>query len=229
MKLAIISDLHGNLPDYYEAFEDVELLLICGDLIPLDIQGNILESKKWFLNKFKPWVYSLSVKKCYFIAGNHDFLAERNPDWMKEHFPITIKVSYLCNETATYFYKDKTYKIFGTPYCHLFGNWPFMRDYPTLEKYYSLIPNNCDIVISHDAPALAGLGTIHQGDRQGTEAGNYLLSDYILQKKPKYFFGGHIHSGEHSLQEYEGIKLANTSIVDENYNLTYNPLIIDIE
>ena len=71
MKIAVISDLHGNLPDYHEDFKDVELLLICGDLVPLNIQDNNYKSKRWFNEQFNRWIDSLPVEKCYFIAGNH--------------------------------------------------------------------------------------------------------------------------------------------------------------
>lgn len=71
MKTAVISDLHGNLPDYHEVFKDVELLLICGDIAPLKVQANDRKSKKWFNEKFSAWISSLPVEKCYFIAGNH--------------------------------------------------------------------------------------------------------------------------------------------------------------
>ena len=71
MKVAAISDLHGNLPDYREAFKDVELLLICGDIAPLNVQANNYKSKRWFNEEFSWWIDSLPVEKCYFIAGNH--------------------------------------------------------------------------------------------------------------------------------------------------------------
>ena len=39
MKVAVISDLHGHLPiypsPYWEGIEECELLLICGDILPL--------------------------------------------------------------------------------------------------------------------------------------------------------------------------------------------------
>ena len=75
MVVASISDLHGNLipyPSWYwRELDQCEILLICGDIIPLNIQHNIPKSKEWLLNDFKQWCKSLPVEKIFFIAGNH--------------------------------------------------------------------------------------------------------------------------------------------------------------
>lgn len=69
-----------------------------------------------------------------------------------------------------------------------------------------------NIVISHDAPKLCGLGVIHQRfDRE--DAGNPWLADEMLRKHPRYTFCGHIHSGEHELQTLDDMKMANVSLV----------------
>lgn len=230
MKIAVISDLHGYLPKYQ--FENVEVLLICGDIIPLNIQSNMPASKTWFDTTFRSWAESLNVEKIIFIAGNHDISIERDRNWFKTKFSKYSKIAFLDNELCEYLSTQdgKTYSIFGTPYCKQFGNWAFMRNPETLVKKYSSIPENLDILITHDAPMLCGIGFIHHQDVSwgNQEAGNKILADVILNKKPKYVFSGHIHSGQHELQECDGIKLANTSIVDEKYNVYYKPLILDI-
>lgn len=225
-----MSDLHGILPQWEDSiFNDVELLLICGDIIPLNIQFNMPESYKWLKEDFTSWINSLGVKQTVFIAGNHDAYMEQHHKDMKVLFSNNIK--YLKNESFDYISDDgRVYKIFGTPYCKLFGTWPFMRENDILYNKYSEIPENLDILISHDAPRIKDLGCIKQEGFlwYGTEAGNELLANAILEKKPSYCFCGHIHSGEHNLQEINGIKMANTSLVNENYNLVYKPLILTI-
>lgn len=69
------------------------------------------------------------------------------------------------------------------------------------------------IVISHDAPKLCGL------DRE--DAGNPWLADEMLRKHPRYTFCG--HSGEHTLQTFDDMKMANVSLVDETYTETFKP------
>lgn len=75
MKTIVISDLHGILPERESSFFDdlngTELLLICGDIMPLSIQFKMLESREWMGLSFIPWIRSLNVKQTIFIAGNH--------------------------------------------------------------------------------------------------------------------------------------------------------------
>lgn len=55
------------------------------------------------------------------------------------------------------------------------------------------------------------------------------LADEMLRKHPKYTFCGHIHSGEHTLQTFDDMKMANVSLVDETYTETFKPLYLDVE
>ena len=75
MKILVISDLHGILPEressFFNDLDGVELLLICGDIMPLSIQFDIKESRKWLSSTFVPWIKSLNIKQTIFIAGNH--------------------------------------------------------------------------------------------------------------------------------------------------------------
>ncbi len=225
MKICVTSDLHGNLP----TIEECEMLLICGDILPLKIQMNHRKSKKWLLNEFKEWIKSQPVEQTVFIAGNHDFYCESHEEDMKNLFNSEIK--YLCNSHYDYISDEgKVYRIFGTPYCKQFGLWAFMRDDDTLESYYRVMPGNCDIVISHDAPRLNELGCIRaEGSRwYGTDAGNEVLAKAILSAKPKYAFCGHIHSGQHEVQNIQGVNMANVSLVDETYTANYKPLYLNI-
>lgn len=67
VKIAATSDLHGYLPN----IEEVDILLICGDILPLDIQVNMPKSLQWLEYSFKPWAEALKCDQVVFIAGNH--------------------------------------------------------------------------------------------------------------------------------------------------------------
>lgn len=234
MRIGVTSDLHGILPEV----EPVDLLLICGDIMPLNIQCNMPKSEKWLKNTFFDWTMGIPAKHVVFIAGNHDFWFERKGGKEPEmynmfHKPSDGKIVYLHNKAWEYDHETVEgafvkYKVFGTPYCKQFGNWAFMREPETLQAKYEAIPIDCDILLSHDAPKLLELGMIHDGAWAGENAGNPWLADEILRKQPKYNFCGHIHSGKHELQEFNNMKFANVSLVGEDYKVHHTPLYLDI-
>lgn len=234
MKIASVSDLHGNLitypSTYWNGLEECEVLFICGDVIPLDIQFNSVKSYDWLLKEFKPWAEALPVEKVFITAGNHDAFFERHPKGVKDLFPTFEKVTYLPNEYAEYLSTQdgKLYRIFGTPYCHIFGMWPFMRDEKTLKEKYSEIPENIDILFCHDAPY--GVSDIcyqfYPWDKR--HKGCPVLRDAILEKKPKYCFHGHLHSTNHEEELLGDTKVYNTSILNEDYKITYEPVILEV-
>jgi Icc-related predicted phosphoesterase len=234
MKVAVISDLHGHLPiypsPYWEGIEECELLLICGDILPLHCQSKAIESRLWLLDEFKPWAASLPVEQVYFIAGNHDFWFERNDLMAHQIFSRQDKVIYLKNEYVDYISTQdaKVYRIFGTPYCHQFGNWAFMRDEETLAYKFSQIPENVDILISHDAPY--GVSDIcFQGwSADGQHKGCPELRDAIIEKKPKWNVKGHLHSTNREIEILGETKVVSCSILDESYRLIYDPQIIKL-
>jgi Icc-related predicted phosphoesterase len=92
------------------------------------------------------------------------------------------------------------------------------------------IPENVDILISHDPPTLGDVGRINQINSWnfGMQCGNSILSEILLEKKPKNAFFGHIHSGCHEFNNIQGINMANVSILNENYFEVYEPLTISI-
>ena len=234
MKIAVISDLHGKLPIYpsyfWDELRDCEMLLICGDILPLNIQMDMPASQKWLIEEFKPWAAELPVEQVVFIAGNHDFFCERRKKDMLHWFTKHDKVTYLHNDYLDYLstQDSKVYRIFGTPYCHRFGSWAFMRDEETLVKKFNIIPENVDILISHDAPYGTSDICFQGFSSDKDHIGCPELRDAIIEHKPKYNFHGHLHSSNHEEEILGETKVFNTSILDEGYNLIYKPLIIRI-
>lgn len=226
MKITAVSDLHGNLID----IEECTVLLICGDISPLNIQKDYIQMTKWFFNEFYNWINNLPCDYVILIPGNHDFWFEK---FIKDGtMYLWDKLSILINDTAEIFYGIKHIKIFGTPYCKDFGNWPFMPGNNKLPELYDKIPEDVDILICHDSPSIGYVGNIMEKANKtypnGIPAGNKYLADAIFDKRPKYVLSGHIHSGDHELKDYDGIKCANVSILDEDYNIAYKPLTFEI-
>lgn len=228
MKILGISDLHGHLPDYSYKYADI--CCIAGDIVPLQIQRNVPESKKWFEETFKPWAESLNVDKVIFIGGNHDFYLFNNEEQVRQLFPKYEKVTFLSHEEYDYLNNDgNVYKIFGTPWCHLFGNWSFMASDEELEKKYKDIPNNCDILITHDCPYGYNdvlCQNVPWNNRQ--HIGNKPLTKIIEEKQPKVVLNAHLHSTDHDETNIGKSKCYNCSILNERYNIAYLPQMIDI-
>ena len=150
MKICAISDLHGYLPHH---LPESDLLLIAGDVIPLRIQSNMPKSKEWLEEEFKQWCKDQETYQIVLVGGNHDFYFERKKKETKEIFEdYGDWFHYLHNETKTINIEGEQIKIFGTPYCHQFGNWAFMRDDDKLREYFAECPDEVDIILSHDAP-----------------------------------------------------------------------------
>jgi hypothetical protein len=152
----------------------------------------------------------------------------------KQVFFNQDKITYLKDECTALLPDecDRNVIIYGTPYCKQFGNWSFMREEESLKEIYSMIPNDIDILLTHDAPDLNELGTIHEFNwnynQTKINAGNKILAKEILKKKPKYAFCGHIHSGNHTLTDLNGIKVANVSRMNEKYEPVNEVLYIEI-
>jgi Icc-related predicted phosphoesterase len=221
MLIGAISDLHGNLIDIYPC----EVLFICGDISPLRLQFNMEEMEYWITNEFLPWCEKLSCERIFLIAGNHDAFLERKKEKFKSLL-LGSKVVYLENELSEYITDNgDCYKIFGTPYCHIFGNWPFMRTDEVLKNKFFDIPEDCDIVFSHDCPFGTGDVCLELNEKH---RGSIPLRDAIIRSKPRYLFTGHLHSANHNCEILEDTEVYNTSIVNERYEVSYEPLYLNI-
>lgn len=230
MKIIAISDLHGTLLPVEDYFEPCEIVCLCGDIVPLNVQANHRKTRQWLVNEFKPWCESLPCDKVIFIAGNHDF-GFSNLDFMYTQFPKDEKVTYLFHEGYVYTSRSgKEYSIFGTPYCKLFGNWAFMEMDEILDRLYCDIPDNLDILLTHDQPFGYGDIILDEDCRwaDGSHIGNKPLLKAVLAKQPKFMFTGHLHSTEHTCIEIGDTKRYNVSIKNEKYEPVYDPLIIEI-
>jgi hypothetical protein len=62
-------------------------------------------------------------------------------------FPHSYKATILIHEEYEYLSNEgKIYKVFGTPYCKIFGNWAFMRENETLkEKFSEILQKNINM------------------------------------------------------------------------------------
>lgn len=245
IKIIAFSDPHGKLPTITEPFD---LMLIGGDICPVYNHFNWYQ-REWFSTIFVKWVLGLPFKdkssKVIFIGGNHDCYLAEEPNPNKDGYssiytdilkPCGGRLVYL--EDDEYIFQKETddgkiesLKIYGTPWCTVFGRWWFMRDDEKLEQLYDFIPEGLDILLTHDAPDIQGHGKIMLGPWAGENAGNKPLADAIKKKEPKLCLSGHIHSASHTLTKVykKNTYIRSISLLDEDYYPLYAPYVFEME
>ena len=224
-KFLCLSDLHGNRPDIKE---DFDVMLIGGDICPV-FNHSFPYQNQYLFGEFVDWVNKLPFKdensKVVVVPGNHDFapMGFKAKEFAKWNELSNGRIVPLFNDVYDY----NGIIIAGTPWCHVFGHWAFMVDDMDLSlKYHELNKHNdIDVFVSHDAPCIDEYGVIHQGWQKGKQVGNVPLRDFIIEAKPKIALHGHIHTSSHELKEIAGTYYRCISILDENYDVVYEPFV----
>lgn len=229
IKICAISDIHGQFDNL--SIEPVDILFICGDIVPLNIQRNVPQSFEWYKSIFIEWCKKQPADQIYFVAGNHDFFLQSREVKAKRLLYGT-NITILYNEGAEYLDNDgKLWTIWGSPNCHIFGNWAFMYSEEQNKEDFEKMPKNLDFLITHDAPYGRNDVLLQKSCpwANGEHIGNIPLAEVVKEKKPKYHFTGHLHSTDHNLVDYVGTKTACVSLLNENYYLVYNPLYLELQ
>lgn len=232
LKIVAVSDLHGYLP---EITESADIAIVAGDMVPLAIQFDKPASQRWFETEFAFWILSLPVDQVFMVAGNHDALLESITyiNLSKIIRACEGKLIYLKNESVDYFDDNGLmWTIFGTPYCHIYGNWPFMRSEEYMIEAFKKIPDKVDILISHDPPyAVGDADVILESSRSPMLSYQYLgnpaLALRIQHVNYKLLVCGHIHGGDHELNTW--FKIVNVSLLNEGYKPVNKPFYTEIE
>ena len=243
MKIKAISDIHGDLP----IIDPCDVLCICGDILPLDIQRNYTKSVAWLAGRFVNWCENIECEKVIIIAGNHDFVFQTMyNDYMEKcetlcwsnhkrqyedftelvmsNLNFTGKIVYL--QDTSYEYNGVTF--YGTPHIPVLSYWAFYKSSEGLKEIFSEIPDKVDVLLTHSPGKFVNDTGVSLQLTNKPEYGSIELTEAVQNKLIRYWFVGHIHSGNHKMEDYIGIKVANVSLKDENYRMVYEPLTIEI-
>ena len=227
MKICGISDIHGDLS---VKIQPCDVLCICGDIVPLEVQVNSKKSKRWIKELFIPWCSKQPCKKVLVVGGNHDFFLWHHPLQMKEMVKEEEKIEYLLNEG----YEFEGVKFFGTPLCKEFGYWAFMYPYDEqdriLDKALEEWGKNIDVLLTHDSPYGVSDIILDKSCPWATDEhiGNKSLEAFITKTAPKLHLHGHLHSTNHDEEILGVTKVYCVSILGEQYTVQYEPQYFDI-
>lgn len=211
MRIAIISDTHLRHRRYPIDVPECDLLIHCGDAM---IEGTAAE-----LRMFAPWLDSLKAKHKIFVAGNHDWLFEKNNALARSLLPKGVV--YLQDSQM----EIEGLKIYGAPWQPEFCEWAFnlKRGWP-LRKKWEMIPAGIDILITHGPP----LGILDFSQFGNEHVGCGDLRQELSRIKPKVHCFGHIH-GDYGTTTWANTLFVNASLCNEAYVANHPPILIEME
>ena len=186
-KITFISDTHTKHDKVNGFLPGGDILIHAGDLTGRGYLNEIDDFLKWF-DKIDN--YDTKI----FIAGNHDFGFEDNPNQIKSLLTEYKTVDYLQDDlllVGKEDYEDMV-KVWGTPWQPEFHNWAFnLPRGEKLKEKWDMIPTNTDILITHGPPH----GKLDYVPYSNMNVGCEELIKRVNEIKPKINVFGHIHEG----------------------------------
>lgn len=214
MKIVCLSDTH-NCNEQIEV-PDGDVLLHAGDAT---INGTVDE-----IHNFNQWFSSLPHKIKIFVAGNHDWLFERNNSYARQLLDTSI--IYLQDSAV----EIEGLKIYGSPWQPRFFDWAFnLNRGNELAEKWKLIPLDTNILITHGPPngILDEVPRKYWTENTGCEELRKRVETLTEFGDLKLHLFGHIHCG-YGQSELNGVKFINASTCDEEYLPTQPPIIFEL-
>ena len=227
-RIVALSDTHG-LPFTIPA---CDICCHCGDWSPLACQGDFEAMYAW-LERFVDRLLQLPCRYVIIIAGNHDMVMESESfqdvfdNIQKQKLANTEKKIHYLNCTSV---RLMGLNFWGSPVTRQINRyrkyWAFETNYPAYD-----IPDDTDIILTHQPPDLNGLGNVLWGiDSPSRPLGNAALTNAVEKSHARYHFCGHIHTGNHEKCPYRNGRTigVNVSLLDEAYEIQYKPFSCEI-
>lgn len=229
MRIVAISDTH--LQHDFQIPEG-DILVHSGDLTFVGSIEEMTRAARWL------WAVKLDrgFKDVIVICGNHDWLGEKDPVLTRLLFEER-KITYLDQQAAVV----QGLRFYGAPHTPRFFDWAFNVDRgPALEKIWSRIPDDTQILVTHGPPwgrldvvnrPLGEMDNPNYGSNfwlEKTHVGCQDLARRIQQLKDlKLHCFGHIHAAGREVSA-DGVTFVNASVCNEKYRAFYPPQVIDI-
>lgn len=205
MRIVFISDTHGN---HRFDVPDGDVLVHCGDFTMNGTVGQVKE--------FNRWLGTLPHRHKIVIAGNHDFLFERDPDTA---LPLLTAAVYLQDSSIVI----EGVKFYGSPWTVWFGGWAFnLPPGRALEMKWDRIPDDVDVLVTHGPP-----DGVFDLNARGEHCGDEQLLEAVERIKPKVHAFGHIHYS-HDAAKLRDTVFVNAAICTDRYDAWQKPVVVDL-
>lgn len=211
MKIVCISDTH-----FYPVTKEIpdgDVLIHAGDLTGYGTLKQVAAAGNWLGRLPHP------IKLV--VPGNHDFLFQMNPSLARQ---VLGEGKNGVNVLIHQMYVHKDVVFWGSPWSVKFQNWAFGLPPAHSAAEWAKLPSGIDVLITH-GPAAGILDTV-RGKNVG-HLGDIGLRNWLRNHNLKLHVCGHIHDS-HGQVEIEGTTHVNAAICDEQYNHTFDPIVVEL-
>lgn len=209
MRVVFISDTHTH-QDF--PMPEGDVLVHAGDATST---GTLPE-----VAQFLDWFSRLPHRHKIFIAGNHDWLFEREPGLAALLLVEHPELIYLQDSGV----ELDGLRFWGSPWQPEFCAWAFNlpRKGRALREAWNRIPLGTDVLITHGPPH----GVMDQV-RGGPHLGCEELTLRAAVVKPRVHVFGHIHDGHGVVSDGSRVSV-NASVCDERYRPVNRAIVVDL-
>ena len=206
MRVCVIADTHGLHERIAVPLAD--LLVHAGDMT--------MSGSRDEVSDFARWWRALPHPHKVVIAGNHDWLFQREPGLARSLLEGCL---YLEDAQA----EVLGLRIYGSPWQPWFLDWAFnLQRGPEIRAKWDLIPKGVDLLVTHGPPWGIGDATA-RGEKAGCQD---LLEAVTERVRPKWHVFGHIHEG-YGVTRGRGTTFANASVCDQSYAPVNKPVLLE--
>lgn len=211
LQIHAISDTHNKHKHF--TLPGGDILIHSGDACS---RGDVAE-----MMAFLEWFGDQDYSHLIYIPGNHDWLAERNPELVRDTCK-RLGITLLIDEGV----EIEGIKIWGSPVQPWFYDWAFNRQRgEDIKRHWDMIPADTEILITHGPPYQI-LDFVPERWGGFREVGCADLRAHIDQSKIKLHIFGHIHYAA-GYRYLDGRTFVNAAALSESYMPTRgHPIII---
>jgi predicted phosphohydrolase len=150
------------------------------------------------------------------IAGNHDTAFEKLRMLARSCLPSNV--TYLEEQGVSL---DNVF-FWGSPWTPSFMGWAFNMDRgDPIARHWELIPGDVNVLITHGPPITVLDGPQNVGCEE-------LFARVLNLGRLKAHIFGHVHEGYGTMPFFQGTTFVNASVVNEEYELVNQPVVLDI-
>ena len=207
-RIVAISDTHEKHGQI--RVPEGDILVCAGDIT--------INGKPAAVSEFNAWFAAQPHRHKLLIAGNHDFLFEKDNDYARSL--ISPGIIYLENSGC----EIMGLKFWGSPVTPWFFDWAFNKQRgEEIRRFWDEIPADTDVLVTH-GPPFGILDKNAGGENTGCEELRYALE----RIRPRLHIFGHIHEG-YGIAEQDEMTLINACQLDYQYRLVNEPLVVTLE